>query len=178
MRFGATDKMTWLPRTIRYPSHEPLIQLFCRAPGVGPTTFLFVYLACWAVIVPVVGSKSMHQPRIMYIERKDDGVTGPGRIGRVTFSKSGRTLYYRGQTFKSCDGAGSKCNYFDAETEIGYWISGCKKDGRDRLYPGIIEIDDDVREEYWTGIRGMPERKAQRVIRCSGKYGGKNAGKI
>jgi hypothetical protein len=27
------------------------------------------------------------------------------------------------------------------------------------LYPGIIEIDDDVREEYWTGIRGMPERK-------------------
>jgi len=62
--------------------------------------------------------------------------------------------------------------------EIGYWISGCKKDGRDRLYPGIIEIDDDVREEYWTGIRGMPEHKAQRVIRCPGKYGGKNAGKI
>jgi len=46
------------------------------------------------------------------------------------------------------------------------------------LYPGIIEIDDDVREEYWTGIRGMPERKAQRVIRCHGKYGGKNAWKV
>src|SRR6266576_1323903 len=26
-----------------------------------------------------VGSKSMHPPRIMYIERKDDGVTGPAR---------------------------------------------------------------------------------------------------
>jgi hypothetical protein len=120
----------------------------------------------------------MHQPRIMYIERKDDGVTGPARIGRVTFSKSGRTLYYGSRTLKSCGGAGFKCNYFDPETEIGYWISGCKKDGCDRLYPGIIEIDDDVREEYWTSIRGMPERKGQKVIRCPGKYGGKNAWKV
>jgi len=114
----------------------------------------------------------------MYIERKDDGVTGPARIGRVTFSKSGRTLYYRGRTFRFCDGAGFKCNYFDAKTEIGYWISGCKKDGRDRLYPGTIEIDDDVREDYWIAIRGMPERKTQTVIRCPGKYGGKNACKV
>ena len=34
--------------------------------------------------------------RIMYIESKGDGITGPARIGRVTFSKSGKTLYYRG----------------------------------------------------------------------------------
>jgi hypothetical protein len=120
----------------------------------------------------------MRQPQIMYIERKDDGVTGAARIGRVTFSKSGRTLYYRGQTFSSCQGAGFKCNYFDAETEIGYWISGCKKDGRDRLYPGTFEIDEDVREEYWTEIRGMPDRKDQSLIRCPGKYGGKNAWKV
>jgi hypothetical protein len=32
--------------------------------------------------------------RVMYIERKDDGVNGSARIGRVTFSKSGRSLYY------------------------------------------------------------------------------------
>ncbi len=120
----------------------------------------------------------MHPPRIMYIERKDDGVAGPAWIGRVTFSKSGRTLYYRGRTFKSCDGRGFKCNYFDAETEVGYWISGCKKHGGDRLYPGTIEIDDDVREEYWTDIRKMPERKAQEMIRCPGKCGGKNAWKV
>jgi len=35
--------------------------------------------------------------RIMYIERKDDGINGPARIGRVSFSKSRRSLYYRGQ---------------------------------------------------------------------------------
>lgn len=33
-------------------------------------------------------------PRIMYIEYKDAGLTGPGRIGRVTFSKTGRTIYW------------------------------------------------------------------------------------
>jgi len=36
--------------------------------------------------------------RIMYIECKAGGLTGGARIGRVTFSKTGRTLYYRGQT--------------------------------------------------------------------------------
>ena len=96
------------------------------------------------------------QPRIMYIERKDDGVTGPSSIGRVTFSKSGKTIYYRDRTFQSCDGRGFKCNFFDIETDEGYWISGCKRNGGDRLYPGTIEIDEDVREEYWIEIRGKP----------------------
>jgi hypothetical protein len=109
----------------------------------------------------------------MYIELKADGVTGPSRIGRVTFSKSGKTIYYRGKTFHTCDGRGFKCNYFDVETDEGYWISGCKRDGHDRLYPGNIEIDEDVREEYWTSIRRDPASKNKCVIRCSGKYGGK-----
>ena len=111
--------------------------------------------------------------RIMYIELKADRVSGPARIGRVTFSKSGKTIYYRGRTFSSCDGRGFKCNYFDVETDEGYWISGCKKNGQDRLYPGTVEIDDDVREEYWSKIREQPENKSQSVIRCRGKYGGK-----
>lgn len=111
--------------------------------------------------------------RIMYIELKVDGVTGPSRIGRVTFSKTGKTVYYRDKTFQSCDGRGFKCNYFDVDTQEGYWISGCKRNGRDRLYPGTTEIDDDVREEYWTTIRRQPDNKSQKIIRCIGKYGGK-----
>jgi hypothetical protein len=51
-----------------------------------------------------------------------------------------------------------------------YWISGCKKRGGDTLYGGVIEIDEDVREAYWTEIRGMPAWKGQRVIRCEGNY--------
>lgn len=109
----------------------------------------------------------------MYIERKDDGVTGPARIGRVTFSKTGKTLYYAGKTFVTFNGYGFKCNYFCEKTEEDYWISGCKKNGGDRLYPGTIEIDDDVREEYWTQIRNLPDKKDQKSIRCVGKYGGK-----
>jgi hypothetical protein len=111
--------------------------------------------------------------RIMYIELKADGVTGPARIGRVTFSKSAKTVYYRGKTFQSCDGRGFKCNYFDVDTQEGYWISGCKRDGRDRLYPGTVDIDDDAREEYRTIIRQEPDNSDQKVIRCTGKYRGK-----
>ncbi len=34
-----------------------------------------------------------HRTRIMYIENKgDDGIVGPARIGRVTFSKTGKSL--------------------------------------------------------------------------------------
>jgi hypothetical protein len=58
----------------------------------------------------------------------------------------------------------------DWETEEHYWISGCKKRGGDRLYAGTIEIDDDVREEYWNEIRELPDRKGQKLIRCAGKY--------
>jgi hypothetical protein len=35
-----------------------------------------------------------------------------------------------------------------------YWISGPKKDGTDRLYGGVVEIDEDARVDYWTEIRG------------------------
>src|SRR5690349_19314566 len=72
--------------------------------------------------------------RIMYIESKAGGLVGPARIGRVTFSKTGKTLYYRGQEFRSLNGAGFKSNYYDVATGHEYWISGCRKDGRDRLY--------------------------------------------
>lgn len=94
------------------------------------------------------------QPRIMYIECKTDGITGPARIGRVSFSKTGKTLYYAGKTFVRLNPRGFKANYHDIETGDLYWISGCKQDGNDGLYGGSsAEIDADVREEYWTTIR-------------------------
>ena len=103
--------------------------------------------------------------RIMYIECKAGGLTGAARIGRVTFSKTGRTLYYDGQTFRSLKGAGFKSNYYCVETGEDYWISGPKRRGGDALYGGStpIEIDDDVREDYWTNIRRQPERVHETV---------------
>jgi hypothetical protein len=100
----------------------------------------------------------MHKTRIMYIECKAEGLTGAARIGRVTFSKTGKTLYYAGKTFERLTPCGYKCNHRDVQTGEHYWISGCKRDGNDGLYGGCdAEIDDDVREEYWTVIRRKPE---------------------
>jgi hypothetical protein len=110
------------------------------------------------------------KPRIMYIENKgveivkrysytdqliEGGLTGPGRIGRITFSKTGATLYYQGRSLQSLKGGGFKSNYFAIETGEHFWISGPKKNGEDALYATNVptEIDEDVREEYWTEIR-------------------------
>jgi hypothetical protein len=91
----------------------------------------------------------------MYIEDKSGGLIGPARIGRVTFSKTGRTIYYRGKEFRSLKG-GYKANYYEVESGACFWISGPKRDGGDALYATHVlpEIDDDVREEYWREIRG------------------------
>ena len=97
--------------------------------------------------------------RIMYIEDKSGGLMGPARIGRVTFSKTGRTIYYRGRSFQSLKGAGFKSNYYEVGTGAEFWISGPKREGGDGLHGGStpIEIDDDAREEYWRDIRGALE---------------------
>ena len=94
--------------------------------------------------------------RIMYIEDKSAGLQGPARIGRVTFSKSGRSIHYRGRTFLKV-GSGYKYNHIAEDSGDHFWISGPRKDGKDRLHPESslpVEIDDDVREEYWRLIRG------------------------
>jgi hypothetical protein len=112
------------------------------------------------------------KPRIMYIECKGGGLieragytelvegdlTGPARIGRVTFNRTGNTLFYGGKTFHRCQGF--KSNYVCEESGERYWISGPKKRGGDSLYATniTIKIDDDVREEYWTTIRNQPDR--------------------
>lgn len=98
--------------------------------------------------------------RILYIEDKSKGLVGPARIGRVSYSKTGCTIYYGGKSLQSLKGA-YKANYFDVETGDRYWISGPKKRGGDRLYKSNlpVEIDEHVREEYWVEIRRLPEEK-------------------
>jgi hypothetical protein len=104
---------------------------------------------------------SAEKSRIMYIEDKTEGLSGPANIGRVTFSKTGKTLRYKNKRFQSLKGSGFKANYFDVETGAQYWISGPRKDGCDRLHGGSspVEVDEDVAEEYWTTIRQMPAPK-------------------
>jgi hypothetical protein len=87
-------------------------------------------------------------------------LNGPARIGRVFFSKSCRTYEYQGRRFLRCSGYKSNC--IDEETRERFWISGPRKDGADRLYISRmpVEIDEDVRAEYWRKIRGRtPPRR-------------------
>jgi len=106
----------------------------------------------------------------MYIEFKGDSIAGLARIGRVTFSKTASSLYYNGRHFETLNGYGFKANYADAETGEHYWISGCKKDGTDALYSTTVEIDDDIRHEYWVDIRNKPELKEISTLKFRGKY--------
>jgi hypothetical protein len=113
---------------------------------------------------------SKMKTEIMFIENKGiDGLIGKSRIGRVSFSKTGKSIYYKGKRLQTLSGRGFKANYYDVETGENYWISGCKKKGGDRLYPGKTEIDEDVLEEYWTEIRKKPENIKIRIVKES-KY--------
>lgn len=103
--------------------------------------------------------------RIMYIENKGDSLEGEGRIGWVTFSKSKRSYLYKGLTLKKVRD-GYKYNCIEQKTGDKYWVSGPKVRGGDRLYGGMVEIDEDAREEYWDRIRKLPERKKDKRYRC------------
>ena|SRR5262252_1357120 len=90
--------------------------------------------------------------RILCSEYKGDGLVGPARIGRVTYSKTGSTLCYGDEALQSLKGSGFTANSFDVETHEHYWVSGPRKDGQDALYASHLatEIDENVREEHWT----------------------------
>ncbi len=99
----------------------------------------------------------------MYVEtRWPDNRMMSGRIARVEYSKTGRTLYLDGTWFIPL-GMGE---YMESESRESYWFSGPRKDGNDRKGTSgsvPIEIDEDVRVEYWTEVRGQPERVAERM---------------
>jgi hypothetical protein len=100
----------------------------------------------------MAGNKS----RIIYIELKTgQRDSGPARIGRVSFTRTGRTICYLGKRLQSLKGSGISANYFDIDTGEQYWISGPKQNGQDRhsAGSGSIHIDADVADEYWKEIR-------------------------
>ena len=87
----------------------------------------------------------------MYVENKNGEIDGANaRIGWATFSKTGRTVYYRGLALQRAKGGGVSGNFFDTETGAEYWVSGVKKRGSNGHWaesPFVI-VDDDAVEEY------------------------------
>ncbi len=88
---------------------------------------------------------------IKYIELKTGfSDNGPAWIGLVSFSKSGRTLYFDGKAFQSLNGNGINGNYFEIESGNEYWISGVKKNQSDRhIYgDGKIYVEKRILNDY------------------------------
>lgn len=79
--------------------------------------------------------------RIMYVENKSGGLDGSGRIGWVELSRSRHTYTYDGRALAKT-GSGYKYNCIDVENGDRYWVSGPRKDGADKLYGGVVQIDE------------------------------------
>jgi len=89
--------------------------------------------------------------RVMYVENKDGLLEGAhARIGWVTFSKSGRTVYYQGRSLVAIGGSGIRGNFMDVESREEFWVSGVKKRGSNAHYAesASVIVDDDAKEEY------------------------------
>lgn len=93
------------------------------------------------------------KPEIKYIELKSNySHNGPAWIGLVSFSKSGRTLYFDGKAFQRIGSDRMRGNYYDIESGDEYWISGVKNDLSDRhkFGNGKIAIEERILNEYLT----------------------------
>lgn len=92
---------------------------------------------------------------LRYIELKSGfSDNGSAWIGFAEFSKTGRTIYFNGKAFKNSNAGGISGNYYDIETGEEYWISGIKKNGKDRHWAGggKIMIDKNVVEDYLSKV--------------------------
>ncbi|WP_250459355.1 hypothetical protein [Microbulbifer litoralis] len=92
-----------------------------------------------------------NERRLMYIENKEGDIDGhKARIGWVTFSKTGRTIYYRGRLLARAKGGGVLGNYFCEDSGAEYWVSGVKKRGSNAHWaePVSVFVDEDATEEY------------------------------
>ncbi|WP_200975403.1 hypothetical protein [Echinicola sp. 20G] len=88
---------------------------------------------------------------IKYLELKSGfSDNGPAWIGMVSFSKSGKTIYFDGKAFQSLNGTGISANYFDIESGNEYWISGVKRDMSDRhkFGGGKIYVEKRILNDY------------------------------
>lgn len=90
--------------------------------------------------------------RVMYVESKGEPIDGAAaRIGWVTFSRTGRTVEYKGLRLGRIKGGGYPGNFVDPESGTAYWVSGVKRRGSNS-HPAeaaiVVAVDPDAMEEY------------------------------
>ncbi|MEH6764380.1 MAG: hypothetical protein V7655_07765 [Aequorivita antarctica] len=88
---------------------------------------------------------------IKYLELKSGfSGNGPAWIGLVSFSKSGKTIYFDGKAFQRMGSARIQGNFMDILSGDEYWISGVKKDLSDRhkFGGGKVFVEKRILSEY------------------------------
>ncbi|MEP4909111.1 MAG: hypothetical protein ABJS57_08520 [Algibacter sp.] len=88
---------------------------------------------------------------IKYLELKSGfSGNGPAWIGLVSFSKSGKTIYFDGKAFQRMGSARIQGNFMDILSGEEYWISGVKKDLSDRhkFGGGKVLVEKRILSEY------------------------------
>lgn len=89
--------------------------------------------------------------RVMYIENKDGMIDDHvAHIGWVSFSKTGKTVYYQDKVLHRIKGGGVSGNHIDETSGHEYWVSGIKKHGANTHWakPVSVKIDVDAKDEY------------------------------
>jgi hypothetical protein len=94
----------------------------------------------------------------MYVELRtgfEDDAEGPAWIGRVRFSKTGRTIFYRGRELQRKASDDSSGMHTDIATHEVFWVSGVKarRGARPWVDRTDVAIDDDARDEFERLIR-------------------------
>jgi len=100
--------------------------------------------------------------RIMYVQLKTgyDTDAGPSWIGWVRFTKTWRTAFFQGRTLRRVTGtayADFDANFYDADTDEKFWISGPKRDRTDGRYGRQQpDVEEDARAAYEAFLSGAP----------------------
>jgi len=93
--------------------------------------------------------------RLMYVDSKEGLIDGaPARIGWVRYSKTGRSVCYRGLNLHRANGRGIRGNFVD-ETGAGFWVSGVKQRGTN-VHPaehGVAVVVDEDAVSAWQALR-------------------------
>jgi len=98
----------------------------------------------------------------MFVQLKSGHNTdaGPCWISRVRFTKSWRTVYFQKRTLRRVTGtayANGDSNFYDVESDEGFWVSGPKRDRTDARYSRRQPtVDEDARTDYEAFLAGMP----------------------
>ena len=108
------------------------------------------------------------EPKLVYVELKtgfsDDG---PAWIGKASFSKTGKSVYFNGLLLKQNHRGSTGGNRYEINSGDIYWVSGIKKNEQDRHWAGSgkIQIDAGVIPEYLNLVnrQALPKNKFEIV---------------